>query len=245
MTIKLYEVGGSIRDEFLGLQTKDRDFCAEAPSWEVLLAWCHSNMSKVFLVTPEYFTIRGAIGKDAIDIVLCRNDGKSSDGRRPDEVWQGTILEDLSRRDFTINAMARQVNPKTLEVIDDLIDPFKGMSDLNTKILRCVGKTEDRFKEDGLRLLRAARFKITKNLHLDISLSIALQEQIWWNYLMNTVSAERIREELHKMFLCNTAKSIRFLAECAPYTVETLFSGHSKSLWLEPTNKKRKSSNST
>ena len=196
--IRIFEVGGSIRDDLFGIKNPhDRDFCAEAPSWSALLEWCKTNMDKVFLVTPEFFTVRGMIGKDAIDIVMCRIDGASSDGRHPDHVELGTLSDDLARRDFTVNAMAWEVD-HNLNRVGGLIDPHDGEVDLENNTLRCVGDTVKRLEEDGLRVLRAARFKITKNLHLDISLSIALQEQIWWNFLMNTVSQERIREELHK-----------------------------------------------
>ena len=108
MTIRLFEVGGSIRDELMGIDNPpDRDFCAEAPSWEALENWCFEKMKKVFLVTPEFFTIRGMMPNGtAIDVVMCRKDGPSSDGRHPDHVEPGTLLDDLARRDFTVNAMA-------------------------------------------------------------------------------------------------------------------------------------------
>ena len=151
MSIRIFEVGGSIRDELLGIDNPpDRDFCAEAPSWESLVEWCHENFKRVFLVTPEFFTVRGMLNTgEAVDIVMCRKDGPSSDGRRPDTVESGTLLEDLARRDFTINAMAREVDPKTLEPIGDIIDPLDGRRDLQEHSLRCVGDTSARLEEDG------------------------------------------------------------------------------------------------
>ena len=141
MTIRLFEVGGSIRDEAMGINNPpDRDFCAESPEgWNALLAWCHNNMKRVFLVTPEFFTIRGMMPNGtAIDVVMCRKDGPSSDGRHPDHVIVGTLLDDLARRDFTINAMAREVDTKTLEPVGNIIDPFNGMEDIRTQVLRPV-----------------------------------------------------------------------------------------------------------
>ena len=111
MTIRLFEVGGSIRDELMGIDNPpDRDFCAESPDgWEALLTWCNANMERVFLITPQFFTVRGRMPNgDSIDVVMCRNDGPSSDGRHPDHVEPGSLLNDLARRDFTVNAMARE-----------------------------------------------------------------------------------------------------------------------------------------
>ncbi|HIE84114.1 MAG TPA: CCA tRNA nucleotidyltransferase, partial [Dehalococcoidia bacterium] len=147
-TIRLFEVGGSIRDEQMGItEIPDRDFCAESPEgWDALLAWCKTRMKKVFLVTPEFFTVRGMIGKDVIDIVMCRKDGPSTDGRHPDSVEPGTLMDDLARRDFTMNAMAREVDPKTLQPIGEIIDPFNGHADIKNGILRCVGETNERLR---------------------------------------------------------------------------------------------------
>ena len=237
--IKLFEVGGSIRDEMLGIKNPpDRDFCAESPDgWEALLAWCKTNMDKVFLVTPEFFTVRGIIGKDAIDIVMCRIDGTSSDGRHPDLVKSGTLLDDLARRDFTVNAMAREVDPKTLKPIGEIIDPHMGSEDLKNNTLRSVGITQQRLQEDGLRLLRAARFIVTKGFHPDEDLKHVLETSTWWAWLEETVSTERIREELHKMFIHDTPATMKFLVwNCCPAATRCLFSN---GVWLKPTMEKK------
>jgi len=235
MTIRLFEVGGSIRDELMGIDNPpDRDFCAESPDgWEALLAWCHVNMERVFLVTPEFFTVRGRMSNgDSIDVVMCRIDGTSSDGRHPDVVKAGTLLDDLARRDFTVNAMAREVNPVTLEPIGELVDPFDGSFDLEHRVLRCVGETKLRLKEDGLRILRGARFIVTKDLMPNEDLKHALEISDWWLWLEKTVSTERIREELHKMFAHNTPAAMKFLSwNCSPSANRCLFSS---GLWLKP-----------
>ena len=243
MTIRIFEVGGSIRDELMGNPNPlDRDFCAESPDgWEALLAWCHENMEKVFLVTPEFFTVRGWWEGAAmpIDVVMCRKDGPSTDGRHPDHVEPGTLLEDLARRDFTINAMAREVDQKTLKPIGDIIDPFDGKSDLLTHTLRCVGSTSDRMEEDGLRIMRAARFCVTKNLGPSVDLGKALKDASLWSFMSETVSSERIREELQKMLKLNTVGTLRFLTSfCVPSTIEILF-GSESDIWLKPTMEKR------
>jgi len=240
MTIRLFEVGGSIRDELMGIDNPpDRDFCAEAPSWEALLAWCKTNMDKVFLVTPEFFTVRGMIGKDAIDIVMCRIDGTSSDGRHPDIVKAGTLMDDLARRDFTVNAMAREVDPKTLKPIGEIIDPHMGFEDLKNNTLRCVGDASTRLEEDGLRLLRAARFAITKDLIPDDELETALEDEPWWAFVERSVSENRIREELNKMFAHDTVVTLKFLTrDCSFSAVDFLF-GDTTNIWLKPTTEKK------
>jgi len=231
MTIQLFEVGGSIRDEFLGLENKDRDFCAVAPSWEVLLAWCKANMNKIFLVTPEFLTVRGFMGGEAIDIVLCRKDGPSTDGRHPDEVTPGTLEDDLARRDFTMNALAVEVDTK-LNRTGEVIDLFGGVEDIKNRKLRAVGDVCDRLNEDGLRLLRAARFIVTKDVKADDELAFCLETAVWWDHLAKTVSQERIREELQKMFKHNTAATMKFLTwNCSSMTVGKLFQN---GLWLKP-----------
>ena len=238
--IKLFEVGGSIRDELMRKQPKDRDFCAVSPNgWNELVSWSKSNMSKVFLVKPEFFTIRGIIGDQPIDIVMCRKDGESSDGRRPDHVEPGSVIDDLSRRDFTMNSIARQVSLDTLKPLDsdNFIDPFEGRIDIINKKIRCVGNTKKRLKEDGLRVLRCLRFIATKDVDPVLDLQCALRSIRWWDWMDETVSQERIREELHKMMKHNTVKSMSVIGHWIPQdATELLFS----KVWLKPTLEKRK-----
>ena len=240
--IRIFEVGGSIRDELMGIDNPpDRDFCAESPDgWRTLLHWCHDNMKKVFLVTPEFLTVRGMMPNGtSIDVVMCRKDGPSSDGRRPDHVEPGTLLDDLARRDFTVNAMAREVDPKTLKPIGEIIDPHMGFEDLLSRRLRCVGDTEERLAEDGLRLLRAARFAITKDLVPDDDLENALEDETWWAFVERSVSENRIREELNKMFVHDTTATLRFLMHhCSSSAIDFLF-GNTTNIWLKPTMEKK------
>jgi tRNA nucleotidyltransferase/poly(A) polymerase len=219
----------------------DRDFCAESPDgWEALLAWCKTNMNKVFLVTPEFFTVRGMIGKDAIDIVMCRIDGTSSDGRHPDLAKAGTLMDDLARRDFTVNAMAREVDPKSLMPIGEIIDPHMGAEDIKHNVLRCVGDTTVRLEEDGLRVLRAARFAITKGFTLEEELEDALHDESWWAFVERSVSEERIREELSKMFKHNTAETLRFLVCDCSFSAASFLFGDTTNIWLKPTTEKKR-----
>ena len=240
MTIKLFEVGGSIRDELMGIDNPpDRDFCAESPEgFAALMVWATRNMKKIFLVTPEFLTIRGMMPNGtAIDVVMCRKDGPSSDGRHPDSVEPGTLFDDLARRDFTINAMAREVDPTTLEPIGEIIDPFNGRDDIKTLCLRTVGDPRERFLEDGLRVLRAARFACTKELGISKDLKVELDSGFWWDFVCNTVSRERIREEFTKMFKHDTAKAMIFLVGMLPPEAMNLF--HKMGIWLKPTLEKK------
>src|SRR4051812_36297006 len=115
MTVHLYEVGGHVRDSLLGIKSKDIDFAVEAESFMELFNWLNAQKFDIFLITEEYGTIRARFPKGHVnagltaDFVLCRKDGNYSDGRRPDSVSPGTIFDDLARRDFTVNAMARDL----------------------------------------------------------------------------------------------------------------------------------------
>ena len=239
MSVKLFEVGGSIRDELLGISViPDRDFAAVCfGGWSEFSGWAHNKMDKVFQVKEDFFTIRGSLGGDVIDVVMCRKDGPTSDGRHPDMVEPGTLHEDLSRRDFTINAMAREVD-ENLQPCGDIIDPFEGRERCADGELRCVGSAEERFGEDGLRVIRAIRFSITKGMHFDKEIASCLMDPRWAKHLRDTVAANRIREELVKMFKHNTAQSIHSLAsQLHGEFITVLF--QDTDLWLKPTNEKR------
>ena len=227
--VAVYEVGGKIRDEFMGLSNKDVDYAVEASLFEEMKEYIISEGGQIYLETPEYFTIRANLNGIAADFVLCRKDGSYSDGRRPDFVEVGTIYDDLARRDFTMNAIARNI--KTGEIID----PFGGISDIRWRVVRCVGKTEDRMNEDSLRILRALRFSITKNMFMCPDIEELFKSSRWMARL-SLVSQERIQNELHKMFVSNTFETMRFLVE-NPLLASACFP---ESIWLKPTSERRK-----
>lgn len=226
--VRILKVGGCVRDQLLGVPFHDIDFAVEADSFEEMEAHVRSITKNVFLIKPEFFTIRAQLHSgEAVDFVLCRKDGIHSDGRRPDSVEKGTIFDDLARRDFTVNALA-------IDEAGILLDPHGGESDLAQKLLRCVGDTEERFNEDSLRILRAIRFHITKgfSLHKDIQ-KVFSQPKIWIPKLKN-VSEERTREELFKCFNHSTVETLRFFKRIPFEWTEALF----QNLWLLPTNRK-------
>lgn len=227
--IKVYEVGGKIRDEFMGLSNKDVDYAVEAPSFEAMREYILSEGGQIYIETPEYFTIRANVKNLAADFVLCRKDGEYSDGRRPDYVEAGTIYDDLARRDFTMNAIARNVET------GEIIDPFGGVMDIERRFIRCVGDTRARMSEDSLRILRALRFSITKNMMMDSDITWLFDSSVWMDRL-SLVSEERIQNEIHKMFASDTFQTMAFFGN-KPYLMRACFSG---SIWMKPTNEKRR-----
>lgn len=201
--MRLYKVGGFVRDKILGVKSHDLDYAVECPSFEQMREDIIELGGEIFLETPQFFTIRAKLNGEVADFVLCRKESQYMDGRHPDRVEVGTIYDDLARRDFTMNAIA---------LCEDgtYIDPHNGMFDIDCKLVRCVGNTEDRFNEDALRMLRAIRFSITKGFAIDYDIDECLYSWDFVNLLKN-VSIERIREEFYKCFACDTPKTLCIL----------------------------------
>lgn len=229
--MKLYEVGGCVRDKLLGVKSNDIDIAVEASSWEEMREFVIANTKKVFLEKPEFLTIRAQdLDGKTKDFVLCRKDGIYSDARHPDSVQPGTIYDDSLRRDFSLNAMYIDVQT------GKLIDFHGGQEDLMNGMLRCVGNAEDRFNEDSLRIIRGIRFSITKNLRPDSRISDVFLDRSWAPKLEN-ISRERIREELGKCFKHDTIKTMYTLTRIVHGDlVKVMFADD---IWLKPTNEKR------
>lgn len=202
-TIKLYSVGGKVRDAFLGRSSNDQDYSVEAPSYHAMKEYLLDRKCVIYVEREKFGTIKAKTW-DGItaDFVLCRKDGFYTDGRRPDATEVGTIYDDLSRRDFCMNAIAQQEDGVYL-------DPHGGIDDIKHRRISCVGSI-DRLKEDSLRLLRALRFHITLGFDLDPAIEKCLHDREYVNMLKN-VSKERIYEELRKCFDSNTLKTIHVL----------------------------------
>ena len=225
---KFYLCGGAVRDELLGKKPKDNDFVVLVRSFDEMREEILRNGGKIFIEKPEYLTIRGHLPNyGAADFVLPRSDGEYSDGRRPDNT---SIAEDLyqdsCRRDFTMNAMYKNL------ATGEFIDYHNGYQDLMDGVIRCVGKAEDRIKEDSLRLIRAFRFSVTKSFVLDRDIFRLLVDPDALNLLKN-ISPERIREEIYKCFAFSTEDTIDKLWEF-PGLIEQIFNNRTK-LWLKPT----------
>ena len=142
-----YAVGGCVRDSILGREPNDWDITTSALPGQVKEVFEHTVDTGI-----QHGTVTVVLDKENFEVTTYRIDGEYEDNRHPKEViFTANLVEDLKRRDFTVNAMA--YNDET-----GLVDVFGGISDLNEKIIRCVGNAEDRFSEDALRVLRAARF---------------------------------------------------------------------------------------
>lgn len=222
-SIELFEVGGCVRDELMGRRTKDIDFTVVAPSFEDMREHLLSEGFTIHTENPEFFTIRCGVPeghplrgrtKDA-DFVWARKDGPYSDGRRPDWVEPGTLLDDLARRDFTINAMARDASGL-------LIDPFYGKHDIDQRVLRFVGDPMDRIREDGLRVARGLRFAVTHELHIQQRTWEAMNSIEGFMSLMS-VSRERVREEMERMMASDTLTALALLRRAEPRMTDALF----------------------
>ena len=185
-----YAVGGCVRDSLLGLVPKDIDITTSARPEQV-----KALFPRTFDTGIEHGTVTVLMRNGGYEVTTFRTDGKYTDHRRPDHVEYALSLEDdLSRRDFTINAMA--YHPEK-----GLVDLFGGMEDLEAGIIRCVGDPKQRFDEDALRMLRAVRFaaKLSTEekrfeIHEDTKQAILAQARF-----LQDISAERIREELTKL----------------------------------------------
>lgn len=223
--VKFYQVGGSVRDELLGTKSKDLDYVCVCSSYDEMRQAVLSKGGKIHIEKPEYLTIRGMIpGLGDADFVMARKDGAYYDGRRPENVEPGTLEDDIKRRDFTINSIAKDCDT------GEIIDMVGGLYDLSERLIRCVGNPSDRFNEDGLRILRAIRFAITKNFDIgrDIHNFFIFNDT---TKLLSGVSQERIREELLKMLKCNTVRTVKLLSYYNLF--DFLFTNNG--IWLKPT----------
>lgn len=188
-----YIVGGCVRDSLLNKAPSDWDITTNCLPKDIMNIFSSTN--NIIPTGLKHGTLT-IIGKDDLpyEITTYRLDGKYSDNRHPDKVkFTSNLKEDLSRRDFTINALAYNDE-------EGLIDYFNGISDLNNKIIRCVGNATNRFKEDALRMLRAIRFQAQLDFKIDADIYEALPKL---SSNIKNISIERIREEFNKILLNN------------------------------------------
>ncbi len=191
---QIYLVGGCVRDIVMGNTPHDYDFTTNATPDEMKEIAKSANI-EIIPTGEKYGTLTFHIDNEFYEITTFRSDGNYSDGRRPDEVvFSKELRDDLCRRDFTFNSMCFSFDEKNNGV--KLIDIYNGRKDIESGVVNTIGKAEDRFNEDALRILRAIRFayKFGFNLSLDIRRAISKQVN-----LLNNVSMERIREEIFKI----------------------------------------------
>lgn len=186
---KYFKCGGSVRNQLLGLPSKDIDLVAIGGTFAELEQDVINKGGKIFISKPEYLTVRcnyPEIGP--CDIRLARKDGNYDDGRRPNEVFLAEdIKDDIFTRDFSCNGLIQDLDT------GEIIDYVGGIQDLNNKILRAIGKADDRFNEDYLRLVRACRFSIVLGFELHHDIQRCLCESTLLNGLKKCECRKDIR----------------------------------------------------
>jgi len=196
--------GGCVRDLVLAREPKDFDVATSATPEEVTRCF-----ERTVLVGAAYGVVRVLIDGAEIEVATFRTDGGYTDGRRPDQVTWTTAEDDVRRRDFTINGLL--ADPLADGDAPEIIDYVGGLSDLTSRLVRAIGDPDARFGEDHLRILRAIRFASR--------LDFAIHEETWTAVVRNgesleTVSAERIRDELQGMWTeGRPAHALRLLTE--------------------------------
>jgi poly(A) polymerase len=188
----LYLVGGCVRDELLARPTNDYDFTTDAEPHEIKPLVHAAGADALYTVGERFGTIGAIFGNLRAEITTYRAESYTPGSRKPEVTFGRSLEDDLSRRDFTINAMARPAGG------GDLVDPFGGLADLDAQIVRAVGNPDERFGEDPLRLLRGIRFAAQFQFHIepDTRASIARSAD-----QLRNISAERIAAEVNKMLL--------------------------------------------
>lgn len=194
-----YVVGGCVRDAILG---------RDAADWDITTNALPSQVKALFPRTLDTGLQHGTVtvmqGKEGFEVTTYRIDGEYLDGRHPDKVtFTPSLLEDLKRRDFTVNAMA--YNEKK-----GLVDAFGGLEDLERRRIRCVGDPRERFTEDALRILRAVRFSAQLDFTIEEKTRAALSE---FAPRLLKVSAERIQTELVKLLTSSHPEVFRVVWE--------------------------------
>lgn len=184
-----YIVGGAVRDLYMNTMPDDYDICTSARPEQVIEIF--KNHYKIIETGIKHGTVTVFCNNEPVEITTFRVDGKYKDCRRPLSVnFTDSLKEDLSRRDFTINALAYN---KTSGVVDC----FGGIDDIGFKIIKCIGIPKERFSEDALRILRALRFSAKLDFSIEKSTSLAIKE---CNYLLKNIASERIFSELDQLF---------------------------------------------
>jgi tRNA nucleotidyltransferase (CCA-adding enzyme) len=184
-----YVVGGCVRDALRGVDPHDWDVATSATPDEIQKVFRHS------LYLNRFGTVVVRQGDHEIEVTTYRVEADYADHRHPDTVaFTDSLHEDLSRRDFTMNAMAWR--PGTDGTPGELVDPFGGQRDLDDRIVRAVGEPRERFAEDALRMLRAVRFAVRLGFRIDDRAAEAIRESA---HLARELSGERIQQELVKM----------------------------------------------
>ncbi len=192
-----YVVGGCVRDSILNREPGDWDITTSARPWQV-----KEIFGRTIDTGIQHGTVTIMIGKEGFEVTTYRIDGEYEDGRHPKDVtFTASLIEDLKRRDFTINAMAYSEE-------DGLIDEFDGLADIEKKVIRCVGNPKERFTEDALRMMRAVRFAAQLGYSIEEDTRQAIIDMA---PTLKKISAERIQVELVKLLISANPGEMREL----------------------------------
>lgn len=182
-----YLVGGCVRDILLGVHPQDWDVCTSALPEQVLALF-----PKCITTGIRHGTVTVCVNSRHVEVTTFRSDGSYLDHRHPDAVsFVGELNADLSRRDFTMNAIALPADGLPA-------DPFGGVEDISNRLIRCVGVPEQRFEEDALRMFRALRFSARLGFEIEAQTMSAIAAKA---PLAAALAAERVREETEKILL--------------------------------------------
>lgn len=195
---KLALVGGPVRDAILGRLGNDLDFTTDAHPKDcekILKNWADS----VWDIGAAFGTVAGKKGDITVEITTYRSESYNLESRKPNVEFGKTIEADLSRRDFTINAMALELTTD----VPTFIDLYNGVSDLQNELIKTPGKPEDSFSDDPLRMMRAARFMSQLNFEVDPSVVAAIKGMAG---RLEIISAERIRDEFIKIIMSDNPR---------------------------------------
>ena len=182
-----YLVGGCVRDMLMGVHPHDWDVCTSALPEQVAEIFPHT-----LPIGMKHGTVAVMMASRKVEVTTFRSESAYTDHRHPDAVsFVGNLTTDLSRRDFTMNAIA--LPPDGL-----VVDPFGGMEDIRAGIIRCVGEPDVRFEEDALRMFRALRFSARLGFRIEEETAAAIRRQA---PLAAGLSPERVRDEVEKLLL--------------------------------------------
>lgn len=197
----LYYVGGVVRDEILGIQSFDTDYCYEGKAIEYALR--NFDEKNIVKINPDFGTVRLIVGGKEIDIASTREETYPKPGHLPVVKNIGcSLVDDLKRRDFTINSIAKNT------VTGEIIDPFNGITDINSKLIRVLHK--DSFKEDPTRIVRSLKFSVRFGFELD-NATKKLQDE-YLNNINYDMSYHRLKKEITETFNLNIGNSFdRFI----------------------------------
>ena len=194
-----YAVGGCVRDCIMGIKPKDWDITTSAKPEEVKACFRRTIDTGI-----QHGTVTVMVDKEGYEVTTYRVDGEYKDGRHPESVtFTPSLIEDLKRRDFTINAMA-------YHPVRGLVDEFDGIGDLERGLIRCVGNPEKRFEEDALRMMRAIRFAARFGFRIEEDTLLAVRHLA---PSLSKVSGERIRDEFVKTLVSDHPEMVQLFRE--------------------------------